>query len=235
MEKLKLAFAILPGLLFIASAESAEFIQVNDQNFNQYLAQKNNVLHSKNQESQFVLKNKVELSNGVIKHKYVQYFHGVPVFSSSISSSEINDTQELWWGTLLTGIAQDVPDFKPQFSVADAIEKAKMIMGVTDKSNTTLDQATLYIKQNKATNRAELVYLVSFNISGPHPQRPHMFLDAKTGKLLHKWDGLTTKNADGPGGNEKTGKYFYDKDYGNVQYEWERIRRHPIQIYLPHQ
>ncbi len=214
MKISKLALAILPGFLFIASAESAEFVQVDDQNFNQYLSQKNNVLRVKNQESQFVLKNKIELSNGVIKHKYTQYYHGIPVFSSAISSSEVNNTQEMWWGSLLSGIAQDVPDFKPQFSAAEAIEKAKMIMDVSDTSSTTLDQATLYIKQNKTTNRAELVYLVSFNISGAHPQRPHMFIDAKTGKLLHKWDGLTTKNADGPGGNEKTGKYSYGKDYG---------------------
>lgn len=213
MRKSKLVLTILPGILFFSSAESAELVQVDDQNFNQYLTQKNNVLHAKDKESQFILKNKIELSNGVIKHKYVQYFHEIPVFSSVLSSSEINDTQEKWWGTLLAGIAQDISDVKPQFTADEAIEKAKKIMGVADASSTTLDQATLYIKQNKETHVAELVYLVSFNIPGPHPQRPHMFLDAKTGKLLHKWNGLTTKNAQGPGGNEKTGQYFYGKEY----------------------
>lgn len=217
MRKSKLVFAVLPGALFFSSAESAEFIQVNEQNFNQYLTQKNNVLHAKNQESQFVLKNKIELSNGVVKHKYVQYFHEVPVFSSIISSSEINSAQEKWWGTLLSGIAKDINDAKPQFTPDEAIEKAKKIMDVSDASSTTLDQATLYVKQNKTTHAAELVYLVSFNISGPKPQRPHMFLDAKTGKLLHKWDGLTTKSADGPGGNEKTGQYYYGQDYAPLE------------------
>ncbi len=217
MKKTKLALAILPSVFLFSPVEAATFIQVDEHNFNQYMTPKNSVLHVKNQPSQFSVKNKVVLSNGVIKYKYVQYFHDIPVFSTVMTSSELNNTQENWWGTLLSGIAVDISDYKPQLTASQAIEKAKNIVGVSDPASTTLDQATLYIKQNKKTQTAELVYLVSFNISGKNPQRPHVFIDAKTGKLIHKWDGLTTKNANGPGGNEKIGQYTYGKDYGSLQ------------------
>lgn len=216
MRKSKLMLAILPSMLFFTHTEAAEFIQVDDQNFNVYLSQKNNVLKAKNQDSQFILNNKIELSNGVIKYKYTQYFHNIPVYSSIISSSEINNSQQAWWGKLLSGISKDLPNVQPAFTADEALEKAKKIVGVANPSTTTVDQATLYIKQNKSTQLAELVYLVSFNITGKNPQRPHMFIDAKTGELIHKWDGLTTKNAQGPGGNEKTGQYYYGKDYGPI-------------------
>lgn len=212
MRKSKVSLAILPSILIFSSVEAAEFLQINDQNFAQYLNQKNNVVYVKGKESQFTLKNKVELSNGVTKYKYIQYVHGVPVFSSIMSTSEIKGKQDHWWGVLLSGIEKDIVNFTPAFDSAEAINKAKQIMQVAD-SATTLDQATLYIKQNKASQKAELVYLVSFNVPGIPPQRPHLLLDAKTGKLLHKWEGLTTRDAQGPGGNLKTGKYNYGTDY----------------------
>lgn len=216
MRKSRLAIAILPGALLFSSAYAAEFIQVDDQNFNQYLIQKDHTLQAKSKDFKFVLKNKIELSNGVVKNKYTQVFHDIPVFGTIMSSSEANNTQEKWWGELLSGVTQDISDFKPGFTPSEAIEKAKKIVGIEDSAITTLDQATLYIKQNSKSHVAELVYLVSFNISGKHPQRPHMFIDAKSGKLLHKWDGLTTKDAQGPGGNEKSGQYYYGKDYGSL-------------------
>lgn len=217
MKKTKIALAILPGVLLFSPVESATFIQVDEHNFNQHVTQQNSVLHVKNQPSQFTLKNKVILSNGLTKYKYVQYFHDIPVFSTIMTSSELSNVQAKWWGTLLSGISADIADYKPKFTTSEAIEKAKKIVGVSDAENTSLEQATLYIKQNKKTQTAELVYLVSFNISGKNPQRPHMFIDAKTGELLHKWDGLTTKDATGPGGNEKIGQYLYGKDYGSLK------------------
>jgi len=216
MRSLKLALAVLPGFLFFSQAESAELINVDENNFNQHISQKGFLLHLKNQDSQFLLKDKIVLSNGVTKYKYVQYFHTIPVFSSTVTSTKLNNVQKKWWGTVLSKIAADVPNYKAQFTAAEAIEKAKKIVGIKDPSSTSLDQAKLYIKQNKKTQVAELVYLVSFNVSGKHPQRPHLFLNAKTGQLIHQWDGLTTKDAQGPGGNEKTGLYLYGKDYPSL-------------------
>lgn len=218
MRKSRLVLSILPGVLLFSSAESAEFVPINNLNFNQYLNQHKSLLNAKDKQAQFVLKNSIVLSNGVTKNKYAQYFHGIPVYASVVTSSETKGIQGQWWGRMLTGVEQDIQRYKPGFTAAEAIEKAKQILKLSDSATTELEQATLYVKQNKQTNLAELVYLVSFNVTGNnHPQRPHLFLDAKTGKLLHKWDGLTTKDAQGPGGNEKIGQYYYGKDFSALQ------------------
>ena len=35
----------------------------------------------------------------------------------------------------------------------------------------------------------------------------------ETGKIIEEYDALTNHEVTGPGGNEKTGKYFYGTDY----------------------
>lgn len=214
MKKSSFVVSVIPSIILFSSAEAAQMVRIDDLNFNQYFSQSKKSLTVKGEDSQYKLANQVKLTNGIIKNKYLQYYKGVPVYATLVSSSEINGGQEQWTGALMTNIAQDVPQSKPNFTAAEILAKAKKMLNVVDPNNTTLDKADLYIKQNKQTNRAELVYLVSFNISGDHPQRPHLFIDAITGKLLRKWDGLTTKDATGPGGNQKIGKYLYGTDFG---------------------
>jgi pseudolysin/vibriolysin len=216
MKKTRLIVSILPGFMILSIAQSAEQIRIDAKNFKQYLQQKKNSIQAKNTPSQFILDKKIVLSNGVTKLKYVQYYHGVPVYGSILSSTETNGSQEQWWGSLLSGITQDIKSYQPKTSTHDALQKAKQIMNLSDPTATELDQVTLYIKQNKTTKLAELVYLVSFNINGPKPKRPHLLLNANTGELIHQWDGLTTRSAAGPGGNEKTGQYIYGADYGSL-------------------
>lgn len=213
MNKSNLFLTLIPGVFIFSSINAAEFVRVNDVNFNQHLQLKKHILAVKDNDGQFVLKNQITLENGIIKNKYIQYYHGIPVYASLLSSSEVNGNQEKWWGKVLQDIHQDVATTQPKLSEKDALLKAKKIMQVTNPDTTEFDQSTLYVLQNKATNQAELVYLVSFNISYPKPQRPHFFINAMTGKVIHQWEGLTTKNATGPGGNQKTGKYFYGADY----------------------
>jgi len=49
-----------------------------------------------------------------------------------------------------------------------------------------------------------------------NPSRPTGFVDATTGEVISHWEGLTTKLATGPGGNEKTGQYFYGTDFDSL-------------------
>ena len=58
-----------------------------------------------------------------------------------------------------------------------------------------------------------------------HPSRPHFIIDALTGEILKSWDGLTSRNATGPGGNLKTGQYVYGKDYGFLNCDQMRSPR----------
>jgi PKD repeat protein len=52
-------------------------------------------------------------------------------------------------------------------------------------------------------------------LAGNKPTRPFVIVDADSGKVLKKWEGLTTALiGTGPGGNTKTGQYEYGTDYG---------------------
>lgn len=204
---------ILTGMVLLSSAAySAEFIGIDNDNFNQYLTLNKNQVATQIKESNFVLDKQMTLSNGLIKNKYKQYHKGVPIFGSVLTSSGLTDQQEEWWGNFLSSIQADLPDVTPKFNANAAIQIAKKAQNITDA--TDLEQATLYIMQNKQSKKAELVYLVSFFVTGDKPQRPHFVINAHDQKILNQWDGLTTKDAKGPGGNEKTGAYYYSRDFG---------------------
>ncbi|WP_254842829.1 M4 family metallopeptidase, partial [Xanthomonas graminis] len=61
-------------------------------------------------------------------------------------------------------------------------------------------------------DRAHMAYVVSFFADAPQggaPTRPFVIVDARNGAVLRQWEGLTTRDATGPGGNVKTGQYEY--------------------------
>jgi Thermolysin metallopeptidase, catalytic domain/Bacterial TSP3 repeat len=51
------------------------------------------------------------------------------------------------------------------------------------------------------------------------PTRPYSFVDAHSGELIIRWEGLTNGWARGPGGNEKTGRYVYGEDFPTLDVE----------------
>ncbi len=199
--------------MLCTSLFAAKYINIDAQNFNQYInpgkAKSFTATADKNDE--FRLVKQVSLPNGIVKNKYTQYHHGVPVLATVVTSSEIKGSQNNWFGTILTGISEDKINVNPDFTSQEIIAKAKELIKLPADTTTTLETAILYVDLNKANNEARLVYRVSFNIP---EHRPHFIIDAHTGQIIHQWDGLTTKDAQGPGGNTKTGAYYYGKDYG---------------------
>lgn len=205
---------VLPGIFLLSSAEAAKFIPIDESNFMQYIHQSGKILNTTNSNGKFVLDKTITLPNGLVKKKYVQFYHEVPVFASSISSSEVSGVQQDWWGKMLSDISTDLPDTQPNFSAQEAIDKSKHLLGIPKAAPTQLENATLYVMANRETQVAQLVYLVSFYIDTDTPKRPFVIINAKDGQLIDKWDGLTTKDGSGPGGNQKIGQYTYGKDYG---------------------
>ncbi|MFT5806793.1 MAG: vibriolysin [Moritella dasanensis] len=62
-------------------------------------------------------------------------------------------------------------------------------------------------------NVAQLVYKVSYlTTEGMEPSRPITFVDAKDGRILDRWDGIAFKQAEGPGGNQKSGRYYFGNE-----------------------
>lgn len=216
MSKARLISVVLPAVLLGTSAEAAKFIKIDDSNFNKYLNQNEKSLNSFSNEGRFVLDKTITLSNGTVKRKYIQYYKNVPVFSSLITSSDIGNVQQDWWGSMLTDISDDLPDTKPNFSAQEAINKAKALKGIAPSVSTKMENATLYVMINRKTHVAQLVYRVSFFVDGQKPERPFFILNAKDGTLIEQWNGLTTKDGQGPGGNTKTGQYYYGKDFSSM-------------------
>lgn len=52
------------------------------------------------------------------------------------------------------------------------------------------------------------------NYSGTAGTNPVVLVDANTGRVLKQWEGLKRVDATGPGGNEKTGIYYYGPSLG---------------------
>ena len=215
--KRSLFFSALPYLVCPSIALSAQYINIDEQNFNQHFNHhpaNQSFSSTENANDQFRLVKKVTLPDGTVKNKYIQYYQGVPVYATIITSSETKGAQTKWFGSYLDKIKQDNLTVRPNFTAAEIIQKAKEMMRLPKETPTSLEKADLFVDLNRATNTARLVYRVSFNIP---EHRPHFIIDALTGQLIHQWDGLTTKDAQGPGGNTKTGQYYYGKDYPSLQ------------------
>jgi Zn-dependent metalloprotease len=154
------------------------------------------------------------LPNGKVITRYQQYYQGLPIWGQSAveerQPSLIASPPRLF-GKWVTQIQQDLPSVTPVLSASQVLEQAKGLKaGGFDTQN---EKVALVVRLNRS-NTAQLVYLVSFLVDGPTPSRPFFIIDANSGEVLKQWEGLTSLNATGPGGNKKTGEYEYGDKYG---------------------
>ncbi|QDQ25195.1 hemagglutinin [Chitinimonas arctica] len=156
---------------------------------------------------------RLELPNGNVTVRHQQLHRGVPIWGESIV--EQRGTMQALSGAMITGIEADLPSVTPALPADWALAQAKLKTGWTGPLRNA--QTQLYIKLD-ASNRARLVYQVSFLIEGARqPSRPFFLIDANSGEVLSHWEGLTHRDATGPGGNGKTGRYEYGTNYGPLQ------------------
>ncbi|WP_082752700.1 M4 family metallopeptidase [Janthinobacterium sp. B9-8] len=149
-------------------------------------------------------------ADGKVVTRYQQFHQGVPVWGEGIVESR-NAGQAQLSGAMLRDLTNDLPSAKPTYSQAQILELAKTQARAFKTEN---DQAKLYVTLG-ANNVAQLIYVVSFVASNSKkPSRPHFILDANTGVVLDRWEGMAHKDATGPGGNTKTGQYEYGTKYG---------------------
>lgn len=154
---------------------------------------------------------------GFTKIRYQQTYQGVPVYGSTIVAeySPMGIIRHVS-GWQITGIQQDLPDTQKHLSKIDALDQLKLFSahkGVAS-NNTENEQADLFIWIDKERT-ARLVYKASFvTHEGGNPSRPTAIIDAKSSEVLDYWEGITHKEALGPGGNSKTGEYEFGVDYG---------------------
>ncbi|MFZ6846249.1 M4 family metallopeptidase [Undibacterium sp. RuTC16W] len=153
-------------------------------------------------------------ANGKVVTRYQQFHQGVPVWGEAIVEHVMpGATQPTLSGAMLRNVTNDLPSANPLYSASQALTLAKTQSRVNSTEN---EQAKLHV-QLGANNVAKLIYVVSFlDTSNPaKPSRPHYVIDANTGAVLKKWEGLThTLSGTGPGGNAKTGQYEYGTTAG---------------------
>lgn len=152
-------------------------------------------------------------ANGMTVTRHTQMYMGVPVWNEAIVETNDGKGKSHLTGAALHNLDNDLPSVKPIFSTADALMQAKTQAQIFATEN---DQAKLYVKLG-ANNVAHLVYVVSFNATETdEPRRPFYMLDANTGVVIDRWEGINHANATGPGGNIKTGQYEYGTTYSNL-------------------
>ncbi|ALP42381.1 M4 family metallopeptidase [Aeromonas schubertii] len=153
----------------------------------------------------------VILPNGEKRVRFEQTWQEVPVWGSALVAEQGASGIERVSGQQLVGIDQDVASPQPAFNAATAAQKAR---GQQQGRN---EKVRLFVMQDES-GQARLVYQVSYLVEGSEtPSRPFVIIDAQTGAELKRWEGINHQDATGPGGNLKTGKYFYGSDYGPLQ------------------
>lgn len=138
-----------------------------------------------------------------------QTWHGIPVFGAT-ATVEIGDGDVVArkQGDVYIDLAADLPSVQPKLTSAQARDlwrkqSIAAVNAIVEPRDATL---MVYPQEN---GKARLVYHLSYFVEGEHPSRPTAMMDADTGEVLLQWEGLTHTETQGPGGNEKTGKYTY--------------------------
>ncbi|MFZ6813109.1 M4 family metallopeptidase [Undibacterium sp. Rencai35W] len=153
-------------------------------------------------------------ANGKVVTRYQQFHQGVPVWGEGVVEHVVpGAAQPALAGAMLSNLGNDLPTARPLYSASQALTLAKTQARVNSTEN---EQSKLHI-QLGANNVAQLIYVISFlDTSNPNkPSRPHFIIDANTGAVLQKWEGIAhTLSGTGPGGNAKTGQYEYGTTAG---------------------
>ncbi|WP_305879906.1 M4 family metallopeptidase [Simiduia sp. 21SJ11W-1] len=160
-------------------------------------------------------------ADGSVTTRYTQMYKGLPVIGDDvIISRAASGALRTAHGAMLSGIAADVMATQARIKPDIAIQKAKAhtMNGASIAAGRTAvvyenETSRLGIWQDQS-GRARLVYEVSYVQYGDAPSRPYVIVDALTGEVLLERENLQTADATGPGGNQKTGQYYYGTDFG---------------------
>jgi vibriolysin len=159
-------------------------------------------------------------NDGKRHYRYQQTYRGIPIFGEQVIVSENKDgSVRKMFGRLTDGLENELVMTRAAIPKARALNLAKRAsLGnrmVAMRSEREDVRQMIYIDDN---NKAHMSYVVSYFADRPGggaPTRPTVILDARTGRVLKQWDGLThALVGTGPGGNAKTGQYEYGTNFG---------------------
>ncbi|QSX31212.1 M4 family metallopeptidase [Shewanella cyperi] len=165
-------------------------------------------------------------AKGLQKTKQQQFFNGVKVYGHHLVVATDGVNQ------FITGDAADIAE---DFSVTPALTKGQAIAALNkvfpgSDASGRKDVELVILSEGDAPR---LAYRVSYLSEGKEGiSRPAGLVDATSGEVIRHWDELMTGKAGkgrpgggtggtgtafqatGPGGNAKTGQYYYGADFG---------------------
>ena len=180
---------------------------------------------------ELVVEEMAETSHGTEKVKFQERYKGIPIIDEAVvveedRKGEFTDSLQ---GKLVEGVGQDLPDTRPSISAQDALEIA-VRQAHDNMQNVKFDEAVdsklqIYMKPGDDGDSSKLipvlVYVLSYLVENDSKtSRPFYIINAKTGEVVTHWQGMDTRfkprkqEIKGFGGNTKTGRYIYGKDFG---------------------
>lgn len=163
---------------------------------------------------------------GLVHSRYLLVYNGVPVWGEQVIISE-NEGREAvrLHGVAVVGIERDLESVEPAFDSLTALEmmKARQRDNAKVRGNWRYENESsklvVFVHEDKATLCYAVTFFAELENQG-EPTRPTYIVDAGSKEILLQFEGLTTDEGTGPGGNTKTGQYEYGTDYPafDVQY-----------------
>lgn len=163
-----------------------------------------------------------EISQTKINHdtviRYQQVYKGIPVIGAQVSirnpkkaALTAANADARISGHLMEGIELNT---QPTLTSDEVISLAKKnYLHHYPATSLHSENSQLQIRSLNDKN-PQLVYQISFKAirADKRPAWPFLILDAQTGRVLMQWDNIENWSDTGPGGNEKTGEYWFGKD-----------------------
>jgi len=208
--------------LMVTSSWAARKIDITSANANGYIVKLNQgaamgkALGLSANEGYQLLRQSTDL-NGVTHYRYQQTLKGIPFWGiqAIISKGRSNRVVSLN-GNIIQGAPQEIGAIPAKLDASGALNRMKTLhtdqnIGAEWYFNNETAGTYIYLHNGKA----RLCYVVSFFADAEcgNPSRPTFFVDARSGKVLHSFDGLAYAVGIGPGGNLKTGYYYYGTNY----------------------
>lgn len=155
--------------------------------------------------------------NGVTHSRYQQTFHGIPVWGEQVIVSRQRGSKiRQLHGRVVKGLPDELFNLSPSLSAAEALAAMQQRASATARQTLQFENSSSALVIYLDGKRPQLSYAVSFladSAGGGHPTRPTYIVDAFSGAVLLEYEGLTSADGFGPGGNQKVGAYYYGTDY----------------------
>lgn len=156
------------------------------------------------------------LNNSKVITRYQQLYQGVPVVGAQVmiiaegtQKAFVNNFVQVN-GHVLENVQLNA---HPSLSSQQALDLAQKAWLQFNPSKPIQEENVVLQIRHLQNNELKLVYQVSFKTVKDQDKLawPFIIVDAQTGEIIKQWNNINHFSDTGPGGNEKTGEYWYGR------------------------